>query len=253
MKKLYFSFLLIVFVVSVQAQWNWEIGASSGLVNYIGDIGNGNKNTKKPSDVQLEKMRWNCGGFVRYRLHQRFYLRSSIEATRLEGDDKYSSDESRVYRNLSFRNDIWNLGLMAEGVIYENPDLGHRYSYRNGVRFYAFAGGNLIYSNPKAFYDGQWIDLQPLKTEGTKYSRVVMAIPMGIGVCFKVQKVHRIGIEVNYRKTNTDYLDDVSDAWGKYDRQSLAGQLSNRNPDLQDQPSGISGNYGWYDNDYDVS
>jgi len=246
MKKLYFILLLLFFVFTIKAQWNWDIGGSAGMVSYIGDIGG--TNAKKLSDLQLSKTRWNIGGFVRYRADKRLYIKCSLESIRLMGDDQLSSEPSRKYRNLSFRNDIWDLGLTAELVLYENTDLGHRYSYRDGFRLYLFTGANLIYSNPKAYYDGQWIPLQPLKTEGVKYSRIVGAIPMGIGVCFKIQRRHRIGVEINYRKTNSDYLDDISGNWANPAKMNpTAAELSNRNPELSNQPEGISGNYGWHD------
>ena len=60
--------------------------------------------------------------------------------------------------------------------------------------------------------------LRPLETEGSenKYSPVQFIMPVGVGffVSFKGRysgyRVHRIGINMNYHLTFTDYLDDVS-------------------------------------------
>jgi len=65
-------------------------------------------------------------------------------------------------------------------------------------------------SNPKTLYRGSWVALQPLATEGYEYKKIVMNIPMGAGFYFTFNKQHRLGFEMNYRKTFTDYIDDIS-------------------------------------------
>ena len=67
-----------------------------------------------------------------------------------------------------------------------------------------------LYFNPKTVYNGQKISLQPLQTEGVKYSRFAIVIPFGIGARLKLGPNMNLAIEGGYRKTFTDYLDDVS-------------------------------------------
>jgi len=110
----------------------------------------------------------------------------------------------------NFRNDIYDLGLTGEFFFYENNDLGNTYKYRNGFRAYIFGGVGGFYSNPKTLYQGQWVALRPYATEGVHYKAINLNIPMGIGFYFTIDKTHRIGFEMNYRKTFTDYLDDIS-------------------------------------------
>jgi hypothetical protein len=59
---------------------------------------------------------------------------------------------------------------------------------------------------------GNWVALQPLKTEGEAkpYHLWQVSIPFGIGFKINVAKQIGLGIEWGPRKTFTDYLDDVS-------------------------------------------
>jgi hypothetical protein len=102
------------------------------------------------------------------------------------------------------------VGATAEYFFYENNDIGNTYRYRNGFRAYIFGGIGAFYTNPKTFYQGQWVALQPYATEGYHYKKYVMNIPMGAGFYFTLNKKNRIGFEINYRKTFTDYIDDIS-------------------------------------------
>ena len=212
------KFIILVFLcfvsTFVKSQWLWDFGGTMGATNYLGDIG-GKEGTRRDfvSDVKLAKTRWNFGGFVRYKWRPKIYLKAAIDYIRLEGDDKLSTNPGRRYRNFNFKNDIADLGLTAEYVFYENNDLGNTYRYRNGFKAYIFGGMGGFMSNPKTFYRGEWVALQPLATEGYQYRKFVMNIPMGVGFFFTLNKKHRIGFEMNYRKTFTDYLDDISDSY----------------------------------------
>jgi hypothetical protein len=75
---------------------------------------------------------------------------------------------------------------------------------------YGFAGFGVAYFNPKADYQGKTYVLQPLQTEGVSYSRVTPVIPFGLGIRLKMGPNMNISFEGGYRKTFTDYMDDVS-------------------------------------------
>jgi hypothetical protein len=205
--------LLITLMLSigVNAQWLWDYGAMLGASNYLGDIG-GKEKTRRDfvADMKLAKTRWNVGGFVRYKWRPRLSLKLAVDYIRLEGDDKLSSNPGRRYRNFNFRNDIYDAAFTGEYFFYENNDLGNTYRYRNGFRAYLFAGIGGFYNNPKTFYQGSWVALRPYATEGYAYKAIQLNIPMGVGFYFTFNKKHRIGFEMNYRKTFTDYIDDIS-------------------------------------------
>jgi len=77
---------------------------------------------------------------------------------------------------------------------------------------------------------GEWVSLRDLGTEGqffdnatrqqyqdlyskdlpTPYSRFQVVIPLGIGARYKLTNNLDLGLEIGYRHTFTDYLDDVS-------------------------------------------
>lgn len=211
MKKLYILVLFIAFTSSLKSQWLWDFGVTAGAANYLGDIGGKDKTRRNfVSDIKLAKTRWNFGAFARYKWRPKLSLKLALDNIRLEGDDKLSSNPGRRARNFNFRNDIYDLGLTAEYFFYENNDLGNTYRYRNGFRAYVFGGVGTFLSNPKTFYNGQWVALQPLATEGYQYKKVILNIPMGAGFYFTFNKQHRLGFEMNYRKTFTDYIDDIS-------------------------------------------
>ncbi len=209
--KLYILLIFSICTMSLKSQWLWDFGVNASAANYLGDIGGG-AGTRRDfvSDLKLAKTRWNFGGFARYKYSPKLSVKLALDYLRLEGDDKLSANPGRQARNFNFRNDIYDLGLTGEYFFYENNDLGNTYRYRNGFRAYIFAGVGGFYSNPKTLYKGEWIALQPLATEGVHYRKMVMNIPMGVGFYLTLNKKNRIGFEINYRKTFTDYIDDIS-------------------------------------------
>jgi hypothetical protein len=82
--------------------------------------------------------------------------------------------------------------------------------------------------------NGQKYALQPLQTEGVKYSRLAFVIPFGIGGKVKLTPFINMNIEVGWRKTFTDYIDDISTVFK--DNASftdpIARQLADRRPEI---------------------
>lgn len=252
MKKIYIVLVLSLFTLSMQSQWLWDYGVAIGASNYLGDIG-GKEGTRKDfvSDMKLSKTRYNFGGFIRYKWRPRLSLKLALDYLRIEGDDKLSSNPGRHYRNFNFRNDMFDLGFTGELFFYENNDLGNTYKYRNGFRAYVFGGLGAFYSNPKTNYMGQWVALRSYATEGTAYKALGVNIPMGIGFYFTIDKTHRIGFEMNYRKTFTDYLDDISGQYPAKPGDAYTQGLILRTPELGDpgvlaeESNGASLSHDW--------
>lgn len=63
---------------------------------------------------------------------------------------------------------------------------------------YLFAGASVFYFNPKP------------KGAEKNFASVSFAFPFGTGIRFKFSHRFLMGLEWGYRKTFTDYLDDVS-------------------------------------------
>ncbi len=248
MKKIFTLFLTLLFTTTlIKAQRRLDYGVSVGVSNYLGDIG-GKEKTRRDfvADMKLAKTRWNFGVFVRYKIKPKISIKVALDYLRLEGDDKLSTNPARNARNLNFRNDMFDLGVTGQFFFYEDNDLGNTYRFKNGFRAYAFVGVGGFYSNPKAFYNGAWVKLRPLQTEGVAYSPIGINIPAGLGFYFTFEKKHRIGFEANYRTTFTDYLDDISGKYADPSGMSATGAaLSNRTGEVSGLDPAFANNFGY--------
>ena len=134
---------------------------------------------------------------------------------RITGDDSFSDEFSRRARNLRFASPLYEYGISTDLLINKLWTGLNKYK----LKLYFSTGINLIRFNPQAYYDGRWIELQPLGTEGQtlpdsgkeKYKRYNWSRPIGLIVEFNFSPKIAFGMEVSPRKTWTDYLDDVSE------------------------------------------
>ncbi len=210
-----------------------EFGFTIGASNYIGEL-------SKP--VALQETHPMGGLICRFNFNEFFTIRGTAVFGRISGKDaNYSSDAYRNRRNLSFRSDL----VEFSGTIEYNI-LGYQETQRyNPATPYLFAGLGVFKYNPLAKFiyhpeadlandpsgatpvhpailkqfDGQWIELQPLGTEGQettkyndrkRYALTQLCIPFGVGYKKQFNDVWAWGTELGIRKTFTDYLDDVS-------------------------------------------
>lgn len=239
--------LILFGITSAEAQYLWDVGLKAGGSNYLGDIG-GMEKTRRDfiMDMKLSQTRWATGLFGRYKLTDDISLSANLYYGRIQGADSLSTNPGRTGRNLSFRNDMFELNVRGEYNFYEVNDVGGTGRYRNDFRLYAFLGVGGLYHNPQAYYNGRWVDLRPLKTEGVDYSPFVLVLPKGLGCYFTFDRQYRVGFELGWRTTFTDYLDDIS---GNYPDPSeldseLARALSNRRGELPAEGYPDPANYG---------
>lgn len=198
-----------------RAQYAWDIGGSLGGANYLGEFGGINSTDNRRDfvwDTQLSQTRWDIGVFARRRITRMISVNAGLSYYRLQGADYLSSNLSRLGRNLSFRNDMFELYARPEFTLYQDNDFGGRGRYRTGFRLYAYAGAALYYSNPKGQIDhtGDFYALRDMHTELHNYSNLGFSIPTGIGMYFTVMRRHRIGWDFGWRTTFSDYIDDAS-------------------------------------------
>lgn len=170
----------------------------TGTTTYFGDL-------KDNGDYFDPKFNVNLG--LQYFFTKNISARVEAQWFSLAGYDKESSEEGKIQRNLSFVSN--NYELNAVGIFQAFPN-GVRYYQRPNFNIYAFAGIGLIYFNPKGEYEGKKYALQPIRTEGVKYSRVAVVIPYGAGIRYKLNPFWNLCIEGGFRQTFTDYIDDVS-------------------------------------------
>jgi hypothetical protein len=246
------------------SQYYWDYGVKLGMANYVGEMG-GMQGTARPwlLDMKLQETRWNPGVYLRYKIRAPFSIEADLDYIRIQGADSLSTNPARRERNLNFRDDIIDLSVKGLWTFYDNPDLGNVYRYQNSFSAYLFLGLSVFYMDPQGYgnpvdstgkplpgsHGLGWYALRPLETEGVSYSQIQLGIPMGIGLNFTLSKTYRIGFEVGWTKTFTDYLDDASN---KYPTQAqwnnmspLAQYFSDRTTQALAEKYGIAtNNYG---------
>ncbi len=234
-KATLFAAALLACPALVNAQYYWDAGFSIGAANYLGDMG-GNALTRRDfvSDMKLSETRTSAGAFVRYKINPSFSVKANVSWARISGDDKLSSNPARNARNLSFRNDLVEATAMGQFFFYEINDLGRTHRHKDNFRAYVGLGAGAVYHNPKTTWNGEWVALRPLTTEGRRYTTVAAVIPASAGFYFTFNKQYRIGWDLTWRTTFTDYLDDVSTRYAEPSAlpSALAIELANRTDEL---------------------
>ncbi|MBC6610996.1 outer membrane beta-barrel protein [Hymenobacter sp. BT507] len=193
-----------------------SVGASLSAFNYFGDL------TPRVSfaSVRMAAVRPGFGFHATHRLTPYVSVRGALSFGRIAGSDQQAAGKEaayRYYRNLNFTSSIQELSVV--GIFDLVPNHSQAVN-RMPIVPYVFGGVAGFHFNPKGTVDGgtvpaglkpgAQVELQPLRTEGRYYHRAQLAIPFGAGVRLKVAKSVDVGIELGWRKTFTDYLDDVS-------------------------------------------
>ncbi|MDO7848385.1 DUF6089 family protein [Hymenobacter sp. M29] len=200
---------------SKRKQYN-SVGFSLNAMNYFGDI---TPNTNFTS-LRAGATRVSAGVSITRRFYPRVSGRFGLTYGRITGDDALATKDVsdpdarfRRNRNFSFRNDIFEASAVAIVDLIENRN---NYLKRPDFVPYVFVGVAGFYNSPQGLYtDGTYVDLQPLKTEGqeTAYSKYQLSIPFGGGIRYRINRNFDASLEIGWRKTFTDYIDDVG---GKY-------------------------------------
>lgn len=255
---LLFIFLLTTNVVFSQfarandwKKYRKEVIVQVGVSQFLGDLGGLNRQGTdySPVDLEFSMTRPALSLAYRYKVVKNFNVHASFNYLLVSGDDKLTTDIYRNNRNLNFKSNIFELAVRAEASLFKNK-VKHRYSIRSARgtgrktwELIGFVGIGAFYFNPKGKnpVTGEWMKLQPLHTEGQglpggpkQYKRVSVSIPMGIAYRMILSKYWSVGVELNYRKTFTDYIDDVSTTY--YDKSALY-QAYGQNSVIMSDPS----------------
>ena len=227
-------------------------------MNYFGDIAP--KSGALSTDISFTRpgftLAWG------HRFGPRYTFRAGFSFGTLSGDDFKSAetgDEIAIFRytrNLHFRNRIKELAFTAMFDLYENTG---SYLRRAPVTPYAFLGAAVLHHNPQAKVPevdihngnapfpnaGEWVELQPLGTEGQnsdkydidQYKLIQIAIPFGLGVRWALNSNLDFAFEIGFRYLFFDYLDDVS---GLYpDLGTFTDPLARAMSDRSQEPNAI--------------
>jgi hypothetical protein len=261
LKRILMPLLLVIGMGQFsQAQMPYEFGLNVGPSNFLGDLGGTfGKGQTFIKDNNIQMTRLMKGVFFSVAPKEFINFRISLSFGRLEGADsvingKGGMEETRKYRNLSFRSNITELYAGAEfypTVFFEQDasDVFHK------IRPYGIVGVGVFHFNPQTVYtdpsgNKTWVNLHDLRTEGQgmpnhpdrkQYSLTQVAIPYGVGIKYFLSDKFNIGFEIVNRKTFTDYIDDVSTTYvadqdfynyfGAGNRTAdIAAQVANRPP-----------------------
>jgi hypothetical protein len=246
---------------AIPLKFGWEkseVGIQLGSTTYLGDL-------------QSKKVTWSqsnayIGMLVRTPLHQYVTARAYLGVGQISADDAEAKDVEIQKRNLHFKSTIWELGIAGEFVLPLAK--ANSKGILANLTPYALAGLSIFHFNPKAQYQGKWVELKPLYTEGQRinnanaksYRRLQLAIPIGVGFKYKLSPRMSVAAECTPRKTFTDYLDDVSTVYPDMDKLratqgNLSAEMSFRGDEVPGRESkkattgarrGSSDNSDWY-------
>ncbi len=201
------SFITLGFSANAQYKTNTEIGVLGGTSYYLGDL-----NTTHFSQSSAV-----AGLVFRKNIDRRITYKAELLYLNVKADDlNNTGDTIAEDRQLHFKSAIYELSGQIEFNFLPYETGNSLYPWTPFI----YGGFSMFAFNPKAENkEGQWVDLQPLGTEGQgttsfpnrdKYALTQFAIAMGGGFKIAVGESFNIILEYGTRKTFTDYLDDVS-------------------------------------------
>lgn len=239
------------------------LGVSVSALNYYGDIAP--RPQRISTDISLTRPAIGLN-FI-HRLGPRYSLQGQLMYGVLKGSDSESADPSgensqyRYKRNMSFRNQMKELSVVAVFDLFENQA-----TYISRVKWtpYVYLGLAGFTNNPKAQAPatdltgaplaeaGNWVKLRPLGTEGQHstldptdvnfgikpYKGIQIAIPIGAGARFRINEVMDLWADIGFRYTFTDYIDDISQNYVGLEKLNspLAQAMSYRTNEVPGQP-----------------
>ena len=205
-----------------------EIGLNFGPTFFLGDLGgHEGKGTHFLKDLNFPLTKMMKGAFIAFYPNDWLGIRLASQYTFVEGRDNIINTQGedelwRKQRNLDFKSNIWEAYGAIE--IYPTMLFNKVEDYDPTFRPYGFIGVGVFHFDPQGSVTDthgkqEWYKLHPLKTEGEgmaaypekkAYSLTQINMPMGGGLRIKLSEKVNTSFELLYRKTFTDYIDDVS-------------------------------------------
>lgn len=173
---------------SAQEDYRFEVGGGLGMTGYLGDANTANL-WGHPG--------WDVTALLRYLPNTRFAFKTNLYVGQVSGN---SADMENVFPNMAtykFSTTFYELGELVEFNFF-NYGMGERYRKLKRWSPYITAGlSMLLWSN-----DG--------------HANATVAIPLGLGVKFKLNRRVNLGMEFLMKKTFSDKVDgpDLSDPYG---------------------------------------
>lgn len=261
MKRLLLGLILLGLPFCGTSQtWRYvrhEVSFGVGVSNFLGDLGGAKGiGTHYFKDLKAQSTRPSLVGGYKFMISPAFSVKGTALWGYLSGDDAVTKNVVRNNRNLSFRSMIGEFNAVCEFYPFgERVSPRYKISGINGNKTftlmpYITAGVGLTLFNPKANYNGNWVALQPLGTEGQglapdrpdKYKRYTMNFPIGVGVKYMIDKHWSLSFDLSARYTLSDYIDDVSTTY--YDPVKLEAAYGPESAALSDRGLSPNGDTG---------
>lgn len=208
------TIILFLSTLSLSAQTykslNWSGNIYLGASNMMGDLGGSNfVGSRGVFDYNFRSNRLAGGLGLNLHTSGSFSFGLNFLATHLYANDAYSKQDFQKKRNLSVRTDLLEVDLVVEYRPFSRS--------KGFNRFYVYSGVGGMYYQPKAKLNDDWYKLREMGTEGQyladgkgPYAELQVVVPYGLGYKFRVAKSVSLIVDLGFRKTFTDYLDDVS-------------------------------------------
>lgn len=196
----------------------FDFSISGGTSHFFGDLGGRQKNAMvlfgyDDLDLSSSKPSLTCG--LRFNVKDWLAFDAGLSYLYLAQRDENSFDPDIQIRNLSFKTNVLELATTVQLRVFRF-DIKNKHK-TSSWEYYVFGGVGTFYYNPKTEYEGKNIALRPLSTEGQglrpntkEYSPMAVSIPFGAGLRLGVKQRSSFFLQIGYRLTTTDYLDDVS-------------------------------------------
>ncbi|MCW3114757.1 MAG: hypothetical protein JWR18_3153 [Segetibacter sp.] len=193
----------------------WEGGISFGLMNGITDVSENKGKGFSPGYYHLNASKSNFSAHFGILYKGTFEGRIQLTKGTIAGDDANSNSAYVRSRNLNYKSKIFEAAFVGAF---------HPLMLRNTETLpllspYVMAGLGIFSFFPQTLYEGQWVPLRRMNTEGQtseeyparkQYSLRALSIPLGIGVKYEYNAKFNLRLEALGRFTTSDYLDDVS-------------------------------------------
>ncbi len=245
--------LYMIFAFNACEAQELQVGILTGTSNYYGDLSESSGSFIQKYTPVNKTTTVSKGFFIRNQISDKWAYRINITYGKLVGDDRLSNSEEHKMRNLHFRSYILEYAFLPEFTFFKKGFIVN--NKLHGLSIYGGIGGGVFFFEPLAEYQGYWYELQTLGTEGQgnydptteslkidHYSLIQLSIPVITGLKYDLTDRIRIGFEIGFRKTFTDYIDDVSTVYTdpedlRYAYGDVAVSLANRSIEIDSNSS----------------
>jgi len=203
MSRTYLAILFSIFFIKNSSAQLVELGIGAGVGNYFGDLASYPVVTESKPTGSL---------FVRLNLSSTWAWTNQFSYIQISGDDRNYAVNAP--RGLSFTTNISEFSSLME---FNYLKFGPGVLDEKSTGF-VYAGLAAAMFTPKAKIGDTWYELRDYQTEGVVYSKQLIAIPFGIGFKAIFHRNMTLEWQLGFRKTFTDYLDDVSTVYPDMDK-----------------------------------